>query len=310
MNKIYIGKRASGKTTLLIKKSAETGAVIVAPTQAMCAYIEEMAHTMNLNITKPITVTQFLYEKERGEKYKVLVDELQFLLDELDIDAATVTNSHTENILENTDGEYIEELKTMIPKALYNKAVDTVHGDRWTACLECVQEMANAWEELNGENLVWVPGHYETKNSDDYTKPYTPPLSYPYYQLCYCNKDGCYDEEFGKEDRLLGFLSQLFVQNIANKYIPDSDKIRVFYHVGKLNTYEITLTPAFWSNLKVEDSGTIVGIEWNGTLNKPEAELVNLFIRDKANLETAKTDSFRIQFDNKTSCELKVEAQR
>ena len=26
MNKIYIGKRASGKTTLLIKKSAETGA--------------------------------------------------------------------------------------------------------------------------------------------------------------------------------------------------------------------------------------------------------------------------------------------
>lgn len=29
MNKIYISKRASGKTTLLIKKSAETGAVIV-----------------------------------------------------------------------------------------------------------------------------------------------------------------------------------------------------------------------------------------------------------------------------------------
>lgn len=70
MNKIYIGKRASGKTTLLIKKSAETGAVIVAPTQAMCAYIEEMAHTMNLNITKPITMTQFLYEKGRGEKRK------------------------------------------------------------------------------------------------------------------------------------------------------------------------------------------------------------------------------------------------
>jgi hypothetical protein len=24
--------------------------------------------------------------------------------------------------------------------------------------------MADAWEEVNGENLVWVPGHYERKD--------------------------------------------------------------------------------------------------------------------------------------------------
>lgn len=310
MNKIYIGKRASGKTTLLIKKSAETGAVIVAPTQAMCAYIEEMAHTMNLNITKPITVTQFLYEKGRGEKYKVLVDGLQFLLDELGIDAATVTDSHTENISENTDGEYIEELKTMIPKALYNKAVDTVHGDRWTACLECVQEMANAWEELNGENLVWVPGHYETKNSDDYTKPCTPPLSYPYYQLCYCDKNDCYDEEFGKEDRLFDFLGALFARNILDKDNPQDETSRLYYRVGKFNTYEITLIRDTESSLQPGDSSAVTGIVWNGRLCRLDANIVNLFIWNQVNRGSLKNDTVRILFGNKTFCELKVEAQR
>lgn len=104
MNKIYTGKRGSGKTTLLIKKSAETGAVIVAPTYAACVYIKEAAHAMNLNITEPITVDQFLREKRYGVKHKALVDELQFLLNELGVDTATVTDSYTENISEETNG--------------------------------------------------------------------------------------------------------------------------------------------------------------------------------------------------------------
>ena len=33
----------------------------------------------------------------------------------------------------------------------------------WISCLECLTEMADAWEEVNGENLVWIPGHYEKK---------------------------------------------------------------------------------------------------------------------------------------------------
>lgn len=67
--------------------------------------------------------------------------------------------------------KYIEELKTMIPKALYDNISEKLVADQcysiWQYCLECVQEMADAWEELNGENLVWVPGHYEAKNSND-----------------------------------------------------------------------------------------------------------------------------------------------
>ena len=38
------------------------------------------------------------------------------------------------------------------------------HYDMFLDGSECITEMANAWEEVNGENLVWVPGHYERKD--------------------------------------------------------------------------------------------------------------------------------------------------
>ena len=206
--------------------------------------------------------------------------------------------------------EYIEELKTMIPKALYDKADDTVQGDQWTVCLECVQEMANAWEILNGENLVWVPGHYEAKTPTDDTIQIGPPLSYPYYHLCYFDKDGCYDEEFGKENRLFDFLGALFARNILNKDNPQDETVRLYYHVGKFNTYEITLISDIESNLQPGDSSAVTSIEWNGRLYRLETNLVDLFIYDKVNYKFAKNDTMRILFGNKTFCELKVVAIR
>ena len=206
--------------------------------------------------------------------------------------------------------EYIEELKTMIPKALYDKADDTVQGDQWTVCLECVQEMANAWEILNGENLVWVPGHYEAKTPTDDTIQIGPPLSYPYYHLCYFDKDGCYDEEFGKENRLFDFLGALFARNILNKDNPQDETVRLYYHVGKFNTYEITLISDIESNLQPGDSSAVTSIEWNGRLCRLKTNLVDLFIYDKVNYKFAKNDTMRILFGNKTFCELKVVAIR
>lgn len=206
--------------------------------------------------------------------------------------------------------KYIEELKTMIPKALYDKADDTVQGDQWTACLECVQEMANAWEILNGENLVWVPGHYETKTFADDTTRIGPPLSYPYYHLCYYDKDGCFDEEFGKEDRLFDFLGAIFAQNILDKDNPEDEIIRLYYHVGKFNTYEITLIPDTEFSLHLGDSNAVTGIEWNGRLCRLEASIVNLFIRNQTTRGFIKNDTVRILFGNKTFCELKVVATR
>lgn len=210
--------------------------------------------------------------------------------------------------------KYIEELKAKIPKALYDNISEKLAADRcysiWQYCLDCVQEMADAWEELNGENLVWVPGHYEAKTSTDDTIQIGPPLSYPYYHLCYFDKDGCFDEEFGKEDRLFDFLGALFTQNILDKDNPQDETVRLYYHVGKFNTYEITLIPDIESNLQPGDSNAVTGIEWNGRLYRLEANLVDLFILVKVNQKSAKNDTARILFGNKTFCELKVVAIR
>lgn len=59
----------------------------------------------------------------------------------------------------------IQEIKDKIPPALWDKKSEELLRDQclslWICCLECISEMANAWEEVNGENLVWIPGHYE-----------------------------------------------------------------------------------------------------------------------------------------------------
>lgn len=204
--------------------------------------------------------------------------------------------------------KYIEELKTMIPKALYGKADDTVRGDQWTTCLECVQEMANAWEILNGENLVWVPGHYETKTSTDDTTRIGPLLSYPYYQLCYYDKNGCCCEEFGKEDRLFDFLGALFVQDATNTPNPQGEAVRLYYRVGKFNTYKITLISDTGFSLQPGESSAVTGIVWNGRLCRLDANIVNFFILNQVDRGSLKNDTVRILFGNKTFCELKVVA--
>lgn len=59
----------------------------------------------------------------------------------------------------------IQEIKDKIPPALWDKKSEELLYDQclslWICCLECISEMADAWEEVNGENLVWIPGHYE-----------------------------------------------------------------------------------------------------------------------------------------------------
>ena len=64
--------------------------------------------------------------------------------------------------------DYIQQVKEKIPQALFDKVSEELLKDKccstWIYCLECLVEMAGAWEEINGENLVWVPGHYERKD--------------------------------------------------------------------------------------------------------------------------------------------------
>lgn len=59
----------------------------------------------------------------------------------------------------------IKDLREIIPKALWDKTAEKLSADQcysfWQYCLEGIRKMKDAWEEANGENLVWVPGHYE-----------------------------------------------------------------------------------------------------------------------------------------------------
>ena len=57
---IYVSGRQSGKTTFLIRQSADTGAVIVAPTCQMARYIDSMARDLGLQIPPPVTVADWI----------------------------------------------------------------------------------------------------------------------------------------------------------------------------------------------------------------------------------------------------------
>jgi len=58
--KIYMGPRGCGKTTVLIMKSAETGATIIAPSRYMADCIREQAKEMRYDIPEPLSVDEFL----------------------------------------------------------------------------------------------------------------------------------------------------------------------------------------------------------------------------------------------------------
>ena len=68
----------------------------------------------------------------------------------------------------DTKAVVTNQIKEKSLPALYDRVSEDLLKDQccsiWIHCLECITEMADAWEEVNGENLVWVPGHYERKD--------------------------------------------------------------------------------------------------------------------------------------------------
>ena len=105
MTEFIIGKRQSGKTTELIKRSAETGAVIVVANMAQADCIHRDAKTMGFDISKPISIKvldNIVKGKSMAYTYSelrtkgILVDELQLLFSQLfnsiPVNAVTVTN--------------------------------------------------------------------------------------------------------------------------------------------------------------------------------------------------------------------------
>lgn len=96
MSTIYSMPRQSGKTTMLIKRSSETGMTIVVPTIAMRNQVKKDAFDLGLNIPDPITIRQFIatiYNDNMMHKKPYLIDELQMALRIMGVDAATVNSN-------------------------------------------------------------------------------------------------------------------------------------------------------------------------------------------------------------------------
>lgn len=98
---VYIAGRQTGKTVFLIQQSARTGAVIVAPTCQMVGYIDRMARDLGLQIPPPITVADWIrglvgQREDRDKTY--LVDELQIVLNQLNVETATLDENYKEMV--------------------------------------------------------------------------------------------------------------------------------------------------------------------------------------------------------------------
>lgn len=87
---IYISGRQFGKTTMLIKESARTGATIAVATYQMVEYVQGMAALMDLKIPEPVTYAEMFRTYREGKTKRYLVDELQMMLSQLNVDIATV----------------------------------------------------------------------------------------------------------------------------------------------------------------------------------------------------------------------------
>lgn len=98
---VYIAGRQTGKTIHLIRVSAETGAVIVAPTYQMVKYIDQMAREFGLKIPPPISVlewAQMVARKQVHSEQRYLVDELQMVLSQMNVEAATLNEDYKEEV--------------------------------------------------------------------------------------------------------------------------------------------------------------------------------------------------------------------
>lgn len=95
---VYIAGRQTGKTWFLIRESARTGAIIVAPTYQMVNYIDKMARDFGLKIPPPITTVDWIKMMPHKRDQKYLVDELQSALHQMNVVMATLDINSKEMI--------------------------------------------------------------------------------------------------------------------------------------------------------------------------------------------------------------------
>lgn len=81
---IIVGERKSGKSTELIKISAERQIPIIVQSQKQVDFIMDMAKRMNFKIPKPLSARQWLNQKDSSLMRRgALVDEVQAVIETL-----------------------------------------------------------------------------------------------------------------------------------------------------------------------------------------------------------------------------------
>lgn len=88
------------KPQFLIRQSADTGAVIVAPTCQMARYIDSMARDLGCRFLRPLLspMVRGLVRQPKDHDKTYLVDELQMALHQLNVKAATIDRNYEEMV--------------------------------------------------------------------------------------------------------------------------------------------------------------------------------------------------------------------
>ena len=108
MTEYIIGERQSGKTTELIKRSAETGAYILVANKHMASLVYMQAKTNGYDIPYPITIDDMISVNISSDirSKGVLIDELDMVLpglcDDVPIHAVTITKQKIKSLAHDT----------------------------------------------------------------------------------------------------------------------------------------------------------------------------------------------------------------
>jgi hypothetical protein len=103
--RLVTGGRQTGKTTVLIRRSHETGYPIICCDYARAVYVKHMAGSMGLSIPQPQWYSQAVIGSGVRGIGKVLVDDVDALLGFIfrtDIDYATLCTDYCEIVDINT----------------------------------------------------------------------------------------------------------------------------------------------------------------------------------------------------------------
>ena len=132
MTELILGSRGSGKSTELIKRSAEEGLYILTSTRKQAEYLVEQAKKMGYNIPFPVTWEEFVESHFRGSCIRrdgLLIDDaenlLPYIFKGIPVKAVTWTKSEFKDLdSENYYKSYADRFIYKIPDDILTKIPD------------------------------------------------------------------------------------------------------------------------------------------------------------------------------------------